>query len=82
MAYRLTDSDAQNMDKSELVRELHASFVQYNHREPTGEEKLGIDEAADWVKGNLAVWHNFEAGLRDGTWDPAEGPRAVFSQGG
>ncbi len=79
--YRLTNSAAQKLEVEDLFQELCECFVEKNARQPTEEERMGLREAAEWVKGNLAAWRVFERGIEDDTWDPAEGARSIFGPG-
>jgi hypothetical protein len=77
--YRLTNSAAIKLEHEELFHELKECFAEKNHRGPSEEESKGLREAAEWIKGNLAQWRQFERGIEDETWKPAQGARAVFS---
>jgi len=80
--YKFTNSDAQKLGEEELLRELRDCFIQKNGHEPSKEEAGGLREAAQWIKTNSASWRDFERGINEETWDPAQGARAVLSQGG
>jgi hypothetical protein len=80
--YRFTNSAAQKLPLEELLQELHDCFVERNGREPSDGEKIGLREAAEWIKGNNAPWRKFEQGIHDQTWDPTDGARSIFSSPG
>ena len=78
---RLANSVARQLPVEKLCDELTQCFADKKRRLPSEEERKGLREAAEWIKGNLAQWTRFERGINDDTWDPVEGARSIFSDG-
>jgi hypothetical protein len=83
--YKYRNREAKEAPEHELIKELRICYQEVNHKAPSLDEDQGLIETAKWIKlgGDsdlLVTWKIAERGLRDGTWDPARGPRDLYSE--
>jgi hypothetical protein len=74
----LTNVTAKKKSEEELIQLLTDLFIEVENRSPNPEEARGLEEAVEWMKGNLITWSIVEGGLRDQSWDVAAGPRDLM----
>jgi hypothetical protein len=80
----LSNKHALQKTEDELAKILIDYFVAINRRSPSKNEEKGLKDAIDWIKGkgNMSLnWSKVEEAIADGTWDPCEGPRSIYSSG-
>jgi hypothetical protein len=79
------NKEAKEAPEDELIEALRRCYEEVNHKAPSLEEDQGLIETAKWIKlgasNDLVVtWEMAERGIRDGTWEPARGPRNLYSE--
>ena len=82
--YRLENKEAVQKSEDELYMIMYDCFLQAGGKVPTREQDKGLREAAQCIKGHGVVevtWKQVKRSIMENTWDPAEGPRALYSSG-
>jgi hypothetical protein len=77
----LSNTKAREMSESELTQILRDYFKEVNGISPSSAQEEGLHETAQGIKEGWVEWSRAELGIADETWDPADGPRAIYSSG-
>ena len=81
-ADHLSNARAKDMKELELHELLLEFFAEVNDRQASADESEGLREAAQWIREGSVPWSRTRQSILGGTWDPTEGPRAIYSEGG
>jgi hypothetical protein len=74
----LTNTAARSKPAGELFDLLVEIFVEVENRPPNPDERRGLEQAVQDLKGNVINWSTVEKGLRDQTWVVEGGSRDLM----
>jgi hypothetical protein len=78
---RLSNKIARDTPEAELTQMLCVYFEEVTGHSPSSAQQVGLRETARWIRGGEVEWSKVEKAIADTSWDPADGPRAIYSSG-
>jgi hypothetical protein len=75
----LSSKKARETPEAELTQILCDYFGEVTGHSPSSAQQVGLHETAQWIRGGEVQWSKVEKAIADRSWDPADGPRALYS---
>jgi hypothetical protein len=80
-APQLSSKIARATPEAELTQILCDYFGEVMGCSPSSAQQVALRETAQWIRGGEVEWSKVEKAIADKSWDPADGPRAIYGSG-